>query len=134
MADNLDKNRRSWNMSRIRSEDTVPELKVFRALRRGGYKVRRHDKTLPGIPDFAISGIKTVIFVNGCFWHRHICSRATTPKSNKTYWTIKFANNVKRMRHNQKALNRLGWRVRTIWECQIKKTANLSEYIKRILK
>lgn len=134
MADSVSKKKRSWNMSHIRSKNTVPELKVLRILRRLGYEIKCHDKTLPGTPDFVLSSNKTVIFVNGCFWHRHACSRAAIPKSNKAYWEAKFAGNVRTMHRNQRRLNKLGWRVRNVWECRIKKCADLTGYIKSILK
>jgi len=97
MADKIDKHRRSANMSKIRSKDTQPELKVRRILHKLGYRFRLHRKELPGRPDIVLPKHKTVIFVNGCFWHRHPnCREASRPKSNSEYWETKLASIVKR--------------------------------------
>ena len=121
MADHLTKDKRSWNMSRIRSKDTKPELLVRSLLHRRGYRFRLHRKDLPGKPDIVLPKYKTVIFVHGCFWHRHKgCKRCTTPSTNKDYWLAKFERNVKKDRQNKAQLKKLGWNVVMIWECEIK--------------
>jgi len=117
--DHLSEERRSWNMSRVRSKDTKPEILVRQALHKQGYRFRLHISNLPGKPDIVLPKWKTVIFVNGCFWHRHKgCQRSTTPTSNRKFWTDKFDRNVKRDRKNKRALKRLGWKVLVVWECE----------------
>jgi DNA mismatch endonuclease (patch repair protein) len=106
-------------MSRIRSRDTVPELQVRSALHRAGYRFRLHRKDLPGRPDIVLPKHSTVVFVHGCFWHRHPgCRFAYLPKSRVAFWRKKFNDNVERDRRNRRDLRRRGWRVITIWECQ----------------
>jgi DNA mismatch endonuclease (patch repair protein) len=120
MVDRLTRERRSWNMSRIRSRDTGPELKVRSALHRAGYRFRLHRKDLPGCPDIVLPKYRTVVFVHGCFWHRHLgCRYAYTPKSRVVVWNEKFRANVERDRRNKRDLRRLGWRVVTVWECRV---------------
>jgi DNA mismatch endonuclease (patch repair protein) len=119
MVDSLSRKHRSWNMSRIRSRDTGPELLVRSALHRAGYRFRLHSKVLPGRPDIVLPKYHTVVFVHGCFWHRHKgCRFAYTPKSRVAFWNEKFRSNIERDRRNSKALRKLGWRVLTVWECQ----------------
>jgi DNA mismatch endonuclease (patch repair protein) len=119
MVDSLSRKHRSWNMSRIRSRDTGPELLVRSALHRAGYRFRLHSKDLPGRPDIVLPKYHTVVFVHGCFWHRHKgCRFAYTPKSRVAFWNDKFASNIERDRRNSEALRKLGWRVLTVWECQ----------------
>jgi len=105
-------------MSRIRSRDTGPELLVRSALHRAGYRFRLHRKDLPGRPDIVLPKYHTVVFVHGCFWHRHKgCKLAYTPKSRVAFWKKKFQSNVDRDRRKARALRQLGWHVITIWEC-----------------
>lgn len=119
MVDTLTRERRSWNMSRIRGADTAPEKLVRSALHRAGYRFRLHAKHLPGRPDIVLVKHRTVVFVHGCFWHRHPnCRFAYSPKSRVTFWTEKFLANIERDRRNDRALRALGWRVVTVWECQ----------------
>ena len=107
-------------MSRIRSRHTKPEVIVRSLLHRSGYRFKINDSKLPGRPDIVLPKYKTVIFVHGCFWHRHEnCSKATTPSTNKEYWTKKFRNNVSRDNKVKKELEKLKWRVIIIWECEI---------------
>ena len=106
-------------MSRIRSRDTGPELLVRSALHRAGYRFRLHSKDLPGRPDIVLPKYHTVVFVHGCFWHRHKgCRFAYTPKSRVAFWNNKFRGNIERDRRTSTALRKLGWRVVTVWECQ----------------
>jgi DNA mismatch endonuclease (patch repair protein) len=106
-------------MSRIRSRDTGPERQVRSALHRAGYRFRLHRKDLPGRPDIVLPKYRTVVFVHGCFWHRHSrCRFAYTPKSRVAFWNAKFAANVARDRRNVRELKRLGWHVVNVWECQ----------------
>ena len=110
-------------MSRIRGKDTTPELAVRSALHRLGYRFRLHRRDLPGRPDIVLPKYGTVIFVHGCFWHRHArCKYAYTPKSRVEFWHHKFQQNVERDRRVQRELRRLGWKVIVVWECE---TANL---------
>lgn len=122
MTDNLSSQRRSWNMSRIRSTDTKPEIVLRSVLHRMGFRFRLHCRGLSGRPDIVLPKYNTVIFVHGCFWHQHPgCIEAVRPKSNKKYWTAKLEGNVKRDMKNRRALRREGWRVFRFWECQIEK-------------
>lgn len=110
-------------MSRIRGKDTTPEVAVRSALHRLGYRFRLHRRDLPGRPDIVLPKHGTVIFVHGCFWHRHArCRYAYTPKSRVEFWQRKFQQNVERDRRVQRELRRLGWKVIVVWECE---TANL---------
>ena len=119
VTDRISKEHRSWNMSRIRSKNTEPELKVRSLLHRMGYRFRLHNKNLPGKPDIVLSKYRTVIFVHGCFWHRHTdCKFAYTPKSKVEFWEAKFKRNIERHEEVTKQLEKLGWKVLTIWECE----------------
>ena len=122
MKDRLSPSQRSWNMSRIRGRDTKPELMVRSILHRMGFRFRLNRKDLPGKPDIVFPRYKTVLFVHGCYWHRHQgCNNATTPTKNKDFWTDKFAGTVKRDAQNQRDLQQQGWIVGVIWECHIRK-------------
>lgn len=121
MTDRLTSQKRSWNMSRIRSRDTAPELAVRKVLYRMGYRYRLHSTAVPGKPDIVLKKFKSVIFVHGCFWHRHPgCKFAYTPKSREEFWTKKFELNVRRDEVVKKQLSELGWRNLIIWECETK--------------
>lgn len=127
MADTLSRIKRSWNMSRIRPKNTGPEKAVRAALHREGYKFRLHHKELPGKPDIVLPKHKTVIFVHGCFWHRHKgCKDAGIPKSNTLFWRTKLNANVERDKKNKAAIKRRGWKVIIVWECETNKSAKLS--------
>ena len=118
--DRLNKEARSWNMSRIRSKDTTPERVVRSMLHRLGYRFRLHSGLLPGRPDIVLPKYKTVVFVHGCFWHRHArCSLAYMPKSRIEFWKHKFSSNVERDRRVIKALRTKGWQVLVVWECEL---------------
>lgn len=120
MVDSLTPRKRSWNMSRIRSKDTGPERVVRSMLHRMGYRFSLRQRDLPGKPDIVLPRYRTVVFVHGCFWHRHRgCRLAYTPKSRQAFWLKKFSDNVVRDRKVQRELRRLGWQVLTVWECQI---------------
>lgn len=121
MPDPLTAAQRSLLMSRIRGKDTGPERAVRSLLHRMGYRFRLHGRDLPGSPDIVLPRLRTVVFVHGCFWHRHAgCRQATTPKSRARFWRLKFERNVERDGENRAALRRLGWRVVTVWECQVR--------------
>ena len=111
---------RSKNMSAIKSKNTKPEIIVRKFLHSKGYRFRIHRKDLPGCPDIVLPKYKTVIFVNGCFWHRHQgCKYKTTPKTRKDFWENKFNENIKRDKNNFKELKNLNWKVLVIWECEL---------------
>jgi len=121
--DSISKEHRSWNMSRIKSKDTIPELKVRSFLHQSGYRFRINRKDLPGNPDIVLPKYKTIVFVHGCFWHRHTnCRRCTTPKSNQIYWNNKFQQNIKRDKENIESLFQLGWKTIVVWECEVRKS------------
>lgn len=118
--DTLTPQKRSWNMSRIRSTNTKPEVLVRSLLHQMGYRFRIHRKDLPGKPDIVLPKHRTVIFVHGCFWHRHQeCKYAYTPKSRIIFWEKKFEENVRRDEKNQLDLKNLNWKVMVIWECEL---------------
>lgn len=111
-------------MARVRSKDTAPELKVRRALHRLGLRFRLHRSDLPGRPDVVLPRYRTVIFVHGCFWHRHsACPRSSMPKTRAAYWDAKFKANLARDQRNIEALKAAGWQVLIIWECETKNAA-----------
>ncbi|HYD86245.1 MAG TPA: very short patch repair endonuclease [Vitreimonas sp.] len=113
--------RRSANMAAVRSKDTTPELVVRRAAHRMGLRFRLHRRDLPGSPDLVLAKHGLVVFVHGCFWHRHPrCKRASIPKTRSVFWRTKLEGNAKRDQRVRKALRMLGWRVLVIWECQLK--------------
>lgn len=112
---------RSKIMRAVRRADTKPELAVRKELHRLGFRFRLHRKDLPGTPDIVLPRHLVAIFVHGCFWHRHTgCSKATTPRTRADFWGQKFAANIARDEKNEAALSEKGWRVVTIWECEIK--------------
>lgn len=109
-------------MQSIHSVDTVPEKSLRHKLHSLGYRYRLHCKYLPGKPDIVFPARRKVIFVNGCFWHRHHCKRGkSTPATNRPFWLEKFEGNKKRDKRNRRDLRKLGWSVFTVWECQINK-------------
>lgn len=116
-----DKKKRSEVMSKIRSKDTKPELALRKALFAKGFRYRVNDKRLPGKPDIVLPKYKTVIFLHGCFWHRHEgCKYAYTPKTNTKFWTDKIMSNKERDKINMQKLTALGWNVLVVWECEIR--------------
>jgi DNA mismatch endonuclease (patch repair protein) len=134
MTDRLSPEHRSWNMSRIRSRDTSPERVVRSLLHRLGYRFRLHRKDLPGSPDIVLSRYRVVIFVHGCFWHRHRnCRLAYKPKSRIEFWEKKFSDNVRRDTQAARKLRTLGWRIVTVWECQTRHLAKLQIRLSRLL-
>jgi len=119
VADTIDAERRSWNMSRIRAKDTSPELAVRRALHAQRLRFRLHRRDLPGRPDIVLAKHRTVVFVHGCFWHGHTCIDGHIPKSRASYWGPKIARNIERNATAIRRLRRGGWRVFVIWECSL---------------
>ena len=122
MIDTFSPEKRAWVMRRITGKDTKPELIVRTLLHRAGYRFKANDKTLPGRPDLVLPKYDMVIFIHGCFWHRHKnCKQASTPKTNQAFWQEKFSNNQRKDARAKRQLNALGWRVMTIWECRVMK-------------
>lgn len=129
-----DKETRSYNMSCIKGKNTKPEETVRKALFSKGFRYRKNDKRLPGTPDIVLPKYKTVIFVNGCFWHVHKnCRYFVVPKTNTEFWINKIKANAERDNHKAAQLEELGWRVITIWECELKKE-NIDKTIEKLVK
>ena len=122
MADNHSKDVRSKNMSLIRSSNTKPEILVRKYLFAQGFRYRKNVRSLAGCQDIVLPKYKTVIFINGCFWHKHDCPSFVWPSSNTEYWFEKISNNVERDKKNITLLENDGWNVIVVWECQLKKT------------
>ena len=122
MVDRITVEHRSWNMSKIKGKETKIEVKVRSYLFKNGFRFRKNDKRLPGKPDVVLPKYKTVIFIHGCFWHRHQgCKLTTTPKTRTEFWINKFEKNVENDKRHQKELEEAGWKVLIIWECEIEK-------------
>ena len=127
--------KRSAVMRRVKGKDTSPELAVRKALTRLGARYRLHRKDLPGNPDIVLPGRRLALFVHGCFWHGHDCARgARVPKQNRDYWTAKIARNRDRDAANRDRLAVLGWRVATVWECELRNAAALEERLRDVLR
>ncbi len=124
---------RSFNMSRIKGKNTKPELAVRSFLHRRGFRFRLHQKNLPGKPDIVLAKYKTVIFVNGCFWHQHEgCPNAMVPETHRQWWLEKFKKNKERDKYTIQKLESLGWQVLVIWECQVK-TGEYKQIIEKMM-
>ncbi len=142
MADKLTKKQRSWNMSRIKSKDTKPEIIVRRLLHKMGFRFRLNGQVskkyssnglLIGKPDIVLAGYKTVVFIHGCFWHRHIsCKHASIPKTRTKWWLEKLNKNIERDKKTKLKLEATGWKVLIIWECETlpKNLKNLEQKLK----
>ena len=125
---------RSAIMSKIRSKDTKPEMVVRRLVHGMGYRYRLHRKDLPGKPDLVFPKRKKIIFVHGCFWHRHNCKAGLKqPKSNLEYWLPKLERNAIRDKEHQKQLINMGWKILVIWECKLQDKKCISEMVKSFL-
>jgi DNA mismatch endonuclease (patch repair protein) len=118
-------------MSRIRSKNTKPEIAVRKAAHAAGLRFRLHRKDLPGTPDLVFPSRGIALFVHGCFWHRHHCTRATSPATNADYWGAKFDRNIRRDARNAAELRKLGWQCDQIWECEAKDDKKLTGLIRR---
>ncbi|PZQ11909.1 MAG: very short patch repair endonuclease [Ancylobacter novellus] len=125
---------RSAVMRAVKSRDTRPEMLVRRTAHALGYRFRLHRKDLPGSPDLVFPRFGTAVFVHGCFWHGHECARGSRkPKTNAAYWEAKIARNVARDERAREALEAAGWRVVTLWECELKDRDALAERLSRSL-
>ena len=134
MTDVFTPEKRSAVMRRVKGRDTGPELKVRKALTRLGARYRLYRKDLPGKPDIVLPGRKLAIFVHGCFWHGHDCARgARVPQQNRDYWLGKVGRNRERDEAHRLALAATGWRVETIWECDLKDETALSARLEALL-
>ena len=123
MSDVHTPEKRSYNMSRIRGKDTKPEEQVRKYLFSQGFRYRKNDTRLPGKPDIVLPKYRTVIFVNGCFWHGHEgCRYFVWPKNNSTFWKNKIIGNIARDKKNCERLSELGWHIITVWECELKQS------------
>lgn len=124
---------RSRNMAAIRDRNTSPELKVRSLLHGLGYRFRLHRRDLPGSPDIVLPRYRTVVFVHGCFWHRHPgCRYTTTPKTRAEFWARKFEQNMERDERQQLQLREMGWSVMVIWECELRDLPSLTERLENI--
>ena len=120
MADKLTREKRSWNMSRIRRKYTEIEIKVRKYLFSQGFRFRKNVADMPGKPDIVLSKYKTIIFIHGCYWHRHAsCKNCTTPNTNREFWLKKFEKNMQNDSKHQQELEAAGWKVLILWECEI---------------
>jgi len=134
MADRLSPEHRSWLMGQVRGRNTSPEIAVRKAAHGLGYRFRLHRKDLPGTPDLVFPRLRKVIFVHGCFWHRHRnCRLASFPKTRQEFWEAKFRRNVERDEQAVADLERLGWDVKVIWQCDTTKTGLLEKQIAEFL-
>jgi DNA mismatch endonuclease (patch repair protein) len=134
MTDIFTAERRSWLMSRVRGKDTTPEKAVRSFLHRLGFRFRLHDASLPGKPDIVLPRYRTVIFVNGCFWHGHRgCGRAKLPSTRPEFWSNKISMNMKRDQSALRNIRQVGWKVIVVWECQTHTAAALERNLRRLL-
>ena len=132
MADVHTPEQRSYNMSQIRNKNTKPEELVRKYLFSQGFRYRKNDTRLPGKPDIVLPKYKTVIFVNGCFWHAHEgCKYFVWPKNNEEFWKSKITGNIRRDSDNHTCLEKMGWNVIIVWECQLKKQ-NLQQTLTQV--
>jgi DNA mismatch endonuclease (patch repair protein) len=127
-VDRLSREHRGWLMSRVKSKNTTPEMAVRNLVYGMGFRYRLHDKRLPGRPDLVLSGRRKVVFVNGCFWHGHEgCRYARIPKTRVAFWRAKIVKNRNRDQANVAALTAAGWKVLTVWQCELKTLETLKK-------
>ncbi|WP_339856682.1 very short patch repair endonuclease [Pseudohongiella acticola] len=124
MSDIVSRQKRSEMMSGIKGKNTKPEMLVRKALHRKGFRFRLHRRDLPGKPDIVLGKYRTVVFVNGCFWHGHDCHLFKWPKSNPDFWVKKINDTVARDRSCRDSLEKAGWNVITVWECSLRNLPN----------
>lgn len=135
VPDVFTRDKRSAVMAAIRSKDTKPELLIRTLLHRMGYRFRLHANDLPGRPDIVLPKFKTIIQVRGCYWHGHSCLGGRTTKVHRSYWAPKIAGNKARDRRNDAQLRRMGWKVKTVWECRIRASdlVSISRNVQRLM-
>lgn len=132
--DHLSKNERSRNMSKIRQKDTRPEILLRKFLFRNGFRYRINVKKLPGTPDLVLRKYKTVIFVHGCYWHRHDCRKGRSmPSVRKEFWGKKFQDNINRDKKARNLLSKEGWKVIIVWECELSNVTNRKERLTKLI-
>lgn len=132
MTDIYSKNKRSQIMSKISGKETEPEVLVRKFLFRKGFRYRKNDKRYPGTPDIVLPKYKTVIFVHGCFWHGHNCRAGKLPETRKEFWQNKIDTNIARDKKSRQDLEKLGWKVLVIWQCELKNKKIRTETLKNI--
>ena len=132
-TDIFSEEQRSYVMSRVGSKNTKPELIVRSYLHGLGFRFKIHEKNLPGRPDIVLPKHRCVVFVNGCFWHRHGCKKTSTPKTNLNFWEDKFEKTIKRDKLNYKFLVDNKWEVIVLWECKIHEIAYLKSKLSKVL-
>jgi len=133
--DRLSPDHRSWNMGRIRGRDTLPEKRVRSLLHRLGFRFSLHRKDLPGKPDIVLPARRAVVFVHGCFWHQHHgCKNASMPSTRRPFWETKLGGNVARDQRNGETLRSLGWKVLTVWECELTDEERVARRMETALK
>lgn len=133
MTDIMTQSERSALMRRVRTKNTTPETKVRRALHAAGFRFRLHRKDLPGTPDIVLPRFKTCVFVHGCFWHGHGgCSKAGVPNTHEAFWTEKISRNKERDSRTKKKLEKAGWNVSVVWECETKSNVKLTKSISKL--
>src|SRR6266850_6730911 len=133
MADVLTREQRSRCMSKVRAKNTKPEMIVRRLVHSLGYRYRLHVRTLPGTPDLVFNSRQRIIFINGCFWHQHGCGRNLVPATRREFWLPKLKRNCDRDLAARKQLQRCGWRILVIWECEVKDAQKLAQRIESFL-
>ena len=133
MADLWTKEQRSRVMSRVKNKNTKPEVQVRSMLHRMGYRFRLHRRDLAGAPDIVLPRHRKAVFVHGCFWHNHDCPRGKRPRTRTEFWNAKLDANIERDRANQEALEEKGWRVLTLWECEVKDPDYIQEKLRHFL-
>ena len=134
MTDVHSKRIRSYIMSQIKGKNTKPEILVRKFLHSQGVRFKIHDKNLPGKPDIVLPKYKTVIEIQGCFWHGHDCTKGSIPKSNRKFWETKLTRNIERDRENRRDLENMGWRVVTVWECELRDIEYFTNRLESTLK
>ena len=132
--DRITPEHRSWNMSRIRGRDTIPEKRVRSLLHRLGFRFSLRRRDLPGSPDIVLPARRAVVLVHGCFWHQHQgCRNASMPSTRRPFWEAKLIGNVARHGRTGQELRSLGWQVLTVWECELADEARVSRRLRRAL-
>lgn len=133
LADIFSKTKRSEVMSRVPRKDSVQEILVRKFLFSNGFRFKKNVKNLPGSPDIVLPKYKTVIFINGCFWHGHSCRAARLPTSNSQFWVDKIENNKRRDRKKNYQLKKLGWKIITIWQCKLNGNEKMNKSLTKLL-
>lgn len=134
MGDPAISDARRRNMAAIKHRDTTPEIVVRRELHRRGFRFRLHDRTLPGRPDIVLKRYRTVVLVHGCFWHHHGCKNSVWPRTRRDFWRDKINGNLRRDGRNKRDLLRAGWRVLTVWECEVRSGSAFGELGRKLHK